>query len=110
MSPRAVNIGDLRDRVEIQHALTTQGTTGEPVESWKSLACVYAHVRPMTGLERSAHDKSEAQASYVVVIRHRDDVMATNRLIYRGKTLGIIYAQNVDSRDRFLELKCVEVS
>lgn len=44
--------GSLRHRITLQTAVDTQdGTTGEPVRSWTTLATVWAEVAPLKGRE-----------------------------------------------------------
>lgn len=63
--------GALRHRITLQAAVDTQdGTTGEPVRSWSTIATVWASVLPMKGREIMAvADTPLAECDTRILIR-----------------------------------------
>ena len=107
-----VQIGDMRHRVEIQHPLETQTTTGETSRSWKCLANVWAKVQPLSAKERLAAQAAEVEDTHKVTIRYRDGVDAKNRIVWKHneltKTLEITGVIDQMARERYLILMCTE--
>tara|TARA_R110000868_G_scaffold244926_2_gene501394 strand:+ start:4911 stop:5234 length:324 start_codon:yes stop_codon:yes gene_type:complete len=94
--------GSLRERVMIERPVRVgDGTGGESV-SWTELGEVWAEVASLAGSEVTQAERDEARGSYTVTMRHRDDVNADMRLVWRGKTLNIRSLRDPDGRRRWL--------
>jgi SPP1 family predicted phage head-tail adaptor len=81
----------LRERVTIEHAERSADDYGGADIAWTDLATVYAAVQPIFGTARevSVGGQLAAIAGYRVSIRRRDDVDASMRLWWNGRTLTI---------------------
>lgn len=86
----AVGSGQLRHRVELQSQQQTQdATTGEVTVSWVTYATVWAEIVPMSAREFIQSDAKQSEVRGRIVIRSRDDVAASHRVLYRGKAYNI---------------------
>lgn len=103
--------GDLRDQVVIEQVATTFDAAGGPVETWTTLATVWASVLPQkytTGVEAlvQALGRESVATTYTVTIYWRSDVTELRRLTWNGKTLDIKRVIDPDGRRTWLELMC----
>lgn len=106
-----VKAGEMRDQVVIQSVSTTYDTMGAPVETWSTLATVFAAVRPQrytSGVEAlvQAMGRETVATTYTVTVYWRDDVTELNRLTWNGKTLDINRVIDPDGKRTWLELMC----
>ena len=82
--------GKLRHRITLQRpGLSQDPQTGEMVPGWQDVATVWASIEPLSAREFIAAQAGQSEVSARVVIRHRDDVDATMRALYRGKLYNI---------------------
>ena len=80
----------LRHPVEIQKRTQVQdSTTGEITHTWARLKMVWASVEPLSAREFIAAQAGQSQITARIVIRYRDDVDATMRILFRGKIYNI---------------------
>jgi SPP1 family predicted phage head-tail adaptor len=61
-------------------------------------------VKPMSGRERWASERTEATANYRVVVRYNADLTEKDRVLVRGRPCNIRFIANVDMDDRWLEI------
>ena len=82
--------GKLRHRITLQRpGLSQDPQTGEMIPGWQDVATVWASIEPLSAREFIAAQAGQSEVSARVVIRHRDDVDATMRALYRGKLYNI---------------------
>src|SRR5690606_16160604 len=87
----AVASGVLRHKVQLQAKQITQDpVTGEMVTTWVTIAQPRAEIVPMPGPGLIAAGAGQADARGRIVIRYRDDVDASMRVVYRGKYYNIL--------------------
>lgn len=87
----SVAAGDLRHRVTLQRKQVTQDqATGEMVTAWADVAQVWAAILPSSGREFIAAAAAQSEVQGKIVIRFRDDVDASMRIVYRGKYFNIL--------------------
>lgn len=101
--------GELRERVTVQRRSSTRDAIGGQIEIWQVRATLYAKVQPMSAGEQYRRSQLQAKADWKVTIRYNGDVLPTDRLSWRGKTLEIKGILNPDMRRRFLDLACEEL-
>jgi SPP1 family predicted phage head-tail adaptor len=93
--------GDLRSFVEIQRPLPIAGATGDAVAlDWEHVTWAWAKFEQKSGLEIAQAEQMESRVWWQVTLRHRLDVDATMRLLYRGRILNITAIYNRDERNR----------
>jgi SPP1 family predicted phage head-tail adaptor len=103
-----MNPGRLSERVVIQQLASGQDAIGQPVETWTTVATVWADIRHQRGLEviQGGAETSVVKAS--VRIRYLADVTAAMRLL-DGTEIYQIKSVLPDS-DRWLDLVCEQVT
>lgn len=105
-----MNIGALKSRVVIQQLTAGQDAIGQPVQTWTTLATVWANIRYLNGVETIKSDATTAITKVSIRIRRRTDVTPAMRVTYGGTTFEI---KNVlpDEQDRErLDLACEVVT
>lgn len=95
--------GRLRHRILIERyvlAVDSNGdvvqdpNTGETTGTWQELATVWAAIEPLSAREFLAAQATQSQVTARIVIRHRNDIDASMRLVHmvsgvRGKMFNI---------------------
>ena len=81
--------GQIDRRIVIERNTTTDDSLGEPIDSWATLATVWAEVREPRGREFFAGGQRVAEVDTVFIIRHRTDVTAKDRINYDSKLYDI---------------------
>lgn len=80
----SIEAGRLRHRVSIQRKVQTQNpTTGAITETWQEVAKVWAAIEPLSAREFIQSQAMQAQIVARIVIRHREDVDATMRVVHQ---------------------------
>ncbi len=103
--------GKLRHRVVIEQNQATQDTFGAETDAWVSWATVYARVESLSGREYFDQQAAQtlAEVTHRVVIRYRDGITPTLRVVWKGQVFDIEAVIEVESRGRELHLMCREV-
>lgn len=102
-------IGSLRERVTVQRKSATRDAIGGIIETWATLATLWAKVEPKSAGEQYRRQQIQAAADWTVTIRYRTDVAPADRLRWRGHEFEIVGLINTDMRRQFLELSCREL-
>lgn len=100
--------GDLRERVEIQAATVTRGDFNEEILTWSTVATVWAQVVERGGREPVVADRPVMVVSYEVTLRAGQAVTHKQRLLWRGKYLGIETVTPLPGQG-LVVLRCLEV-
>jgi SPP1 family predicted phage head-tail adaptor len=101
--------GKLRHIITIQQPALAADGVGEPVPTWGTFAAnIYAQITPLNGAERIQGNQINATVTHNVRTRYMPGVTPKMRILYGSRTLQITNVQNIDERDRELELACVE--
>jgi len=77
-----VNVGQLDRSVQIQTQTTAQDSYGQPVETWATLATVWAGKSDRVASEVTSAGQVVEVLRTVWTIRHRADVNTRHRLAY----------------------------
>lgn len=108
MTGRIPAIGTLRDRVQLQRKDSAAEPEGGHAVTFVPLATVWARVHALTGRETRQADGKSATVSHTVVLRYRTDIVPGDRMIYRGRALEIISAEDLNGRRAYLSCACTE--
>lgn len=106
MSKR-IHIGQLKDRITIEETTPTQNAYGEEVNSWATITdgVVYARVEWANTGSGEIYSK-QGIASYEAVnfvVRHRTDITAKMRILYKSKYYNIKNIKEVEF-NKYLEI------
>jgi len=91
--------GTLDRRIVIQTPTRTQDGAGQPVETWTTLATVWASTDSLRGKEPFQGEQFNAQMATVFKIRWRDDVDVTARITFDGDTYNIFSVDEIGRRE-----------
>ncbi len=106
----AIHAGALDRRLLIEQNTGGVSSAGAPLETWATLATVWAGKRDISGREVFAAGQDMAEiASTRFIIRHRSDVTAAMRVTVDGVVYDITHIAEIGRREG-LELLCVRRS
>jgi len=111
MYNKSEQIGKMRERVTIQTASEAANAYGERIETWSTLATVWAQVeyRLAVGDEDLRADRMTALRTVHFTIRSRTDFTEKARIGYRDKTYNITsIAESPDRAFQTLETEMRE--
>lgn len=69
--------------------LDSQGPDGELLQEWVTLATCWAAIEPLSAREFIAASAEQSKVSARIVIRARDDIDASMRILHRGRYYNI---------------------
>jgi len=107
-----MEVGKLRDRVQIQQRTAKADDAGNATQTWVDIAKGWAQISPMSGGEAQRAGHTEATVHYMVRMRFRSDIPTLkpkDRLVFGLRTLNIVTVRNIDEGRDELVLDCVEV-
>jgi SPP1 family predicted phage head-tail adaptor len=97
--------GDLDQLITIKRETRAADGMGGGVDSLTTIASdLFAHVRPRSGKEMGIHDKVEAPALYLFVIRYRDDLREDDRIEWNGQQYNIRAILSRGARELYLDI------
>lgn len=98
--------GPLYRRAVLQSASSTQGSAGDAVVSYTTVATVWASKRDTRGREFLAAGTTMAEIETLITIRYRSDVRPRWRVQMDSRNYDIEGVAEIGRRDG-LELRCV---
>lgn len=97
--------GELDQLITIEREqLTDDGTGGQDLEWVTVVTDLWAKVRPLSGNEQERYDQVNAMAMATFVIRYRDDLLPTDRIVWNGEPYNIRYIPPVSGREMYLAI------
>lgn len=103
-------ITGLTDRVQLQRRALTAEAEGGHAEVFVPMATLWARVTAIGAREAQTADGRAVSISHTVVLRHRTDIQAGDRFVYRGRHLNVVSAEDLSGRKRFLGCRCAETA
>jgi SPP1 family predicted phage head-tail adaptor len=105
---RASSLGMLTDRVQLLRRTAADEDEGGEVAAFTLIATVWARVRALATRAAFEADGRGQAISHSVVMRFRTDVKPGDRVTYRGRTLEVVSAADMDGRRAYLSCRCLE--
>ena len=103
-----MNIGKLRDRIEIQQKTATQNEFGEQDITYTTVQELWAKV--LTASTKEFYNKGEMnKLTYKVLIRSNSEIKPEMLIKHKNKTLEIKNILDADSKRDYMLLICEEV-
>ena len=99
-----MNPGDFDQRITIQNVTESVDTFGQRVQTFSTLANVWAKVEEKTGSEGETSDQIVATRKVQFLIRYRNDINERMRVVYRSKTYMIESIINDDARKHSMRI------
>lgn len=107
-------IGAMRHKVDIQSQASGLDAAGQPNGAWSNLLSdVPANVHTIRGAEGFRGRQVDARSTHVIETRWNNSVTIEHRVSYNPEgqgpqTLNIIAINDVDGRQRYMVLDCME--
>jgi SPP1 family predicted phage head-tail adaptor len=101
--------GQLRNRITIEAATEAPDTAGQPIRTWSPLVSrLPAKVEQVSGGETIRSRQVSAGCRTLITVRYRTDVTSEMRVVWEGRTLGIVAVRDPYGTGRELWIECVE--
>jgi len=94
----------LREPVEFQRQVHVPIGGGAKKVEWQPLSQTKGFMRPVSGGERLYAERLDAETRNRLTIRYRADLVESDRAIIRGRAYQIRFINNLEFRNRWLEL------
>lgn len=96
--------GKLNRLIEIYSLSTTKTATGGASDSWAIRDTYYARVEPVSGMESVRFDRLGAHGVTRFIIRYNEDVVESDKIVYKGVDYQIRSIINIEEADLWLEI------
>ena len=103
-----MNIGKLRNRIELQSSTTTTDSVGQQSHVWTTYTTVWATIHHLTGKETLNAQQLVAEITHRVTIRYNSSLNATHRIKYGTRYFYINFINNANERNEYQEIMCKE--
>ena len=108
-----MSIGKMNRKLHFQTQTRTSDGAGSSAVSYSDSFSTFGMITPKTGRENLFGDQLEENITHIIKIRYRTDVSHINRIQFRPdsnttRTFNIKRVLNVNDRNRYLDLQCVE--
>ena len=100
--------GELRKRITIEQPVRAADGTGELVPTWATFAVLWAALEPLTGSEKIQAQQVNASVNMKATVRYYAGITPQMRIRFGARTLQIASVQNIEERNREIDLMCVE--
>lgn len=104
-----MEIGRLRHRITLMRQVNEINDYGATITEWKSVATVWAEVKPLSGREYFSAQQVQSEVTTQIWLRYLDGIMPTMRVKFGKRTLEIVSVLNTQERNVSLQLMCKEV-
>jgi SPP1 family predicted phage head-tail adaptor len=105
----------LRHKIRIQRRTRSLDPYGQPQESWEDYLSVRAHIRPVSGKESAGGLSVNPSLTHTIAVRYKPAfglplMMASNRVRFGERVFNIESVRNLEERNRWVILNCIEGS
>lgn len=104
---RIIDPGEFRHLIEIQRLISGEDKENRPKESWETVLRPRAKILKSSGEENVIAKGVSSKIVKTFCIRFPRNIKVTNadRVLYEGTPYNIIYPDNVEGRNIYLEIK-----
>lgn len=96
----------LRTMVQIQRRADGEDALGQPLQTWTTIAAVWADVRQMNGMQSIKADAEVSTVKASIRIRWREGVTEAMRVLANGQAYDIQAVLPDLARREYLDLVC----
>jgi SPP1 family predicted phage head-tail adaptor len=104
---KVTNPGELRTSIGVQSRTVTKDAGGFPIETWSTIATVWAKWTNVHGQEAWIAQTNQAGQAATVLIRYRSDIDPTCAVLKGSDRYEIVSMDNVGERNEYIELKVI---
>lgn len=100
--------GELDQRITFQERVSVSDGIGGSVDTWQNIAElseVWAHARSKSGREMTEFDRINAERGYLFVLRNRQDIDPSYRILWDGEPFNIKTIKKPKTRALYLEIE-----
>lgn len=101
--------GQLRHRITVQQRSQSADDSGQLIDSWSTLAILWARIRWLSGREYIAARQAQADVKVEITIRQRDDIHERMRVSWGSHIYDIEAILPDETNNRQLTMLCSEV-
>jgi len=107
--------GKLNRRIMIQKKYGTLDAYGQEELVWQDVKSCWANIKPITTRSKMRMAAQESSITSTIAIRYDRDLLPLNihdnwRIVYEGRVIMIVAAQDLDDARRFIIYDCVETA
>lgn len=103
-----MEIGRLRHRITLMRQVNEINDYGATITEWKSVATVWAEVKPLSGREYFSAQQVQSEITTQIWLRHLDGIKPSMRVKFGERFLEIVAVLNTQERNVSLQLMCKE--
>lgn len=103
-----MEIGRLRHRITLMRQVNEINDYGATQMKWKSVATVWAEVKPLSGREYFSAQQVQSEITTQIWLRHLDGIKPSMRVKFGKRYLEIVAVLNTQERNVSLQLMCKE--
>ncbi len=104
-----MSIGKMRHRIILQSVTAVINDNGFETKQPQVFATVWADVSNLHGREFYQAQAVQAENTVKFTIRYLPGIDASMHILFQGKTYNITSIDNIKYRNRYLEIKALEV-
>lgn len=104
-----MNIGKFRNRITFQSETEISDGYGGSVTTWSDYKAVWANISTLNGKERIQGQQIETEYTHKIYTRFLN-VNDKMRVLYKDRVFEIVSAINIEERNKYLEIMCIETS
>jgi len=101
-------MGEMRQRIALQVKTITK-SEGIPLESWTTVATVWAAVADISGKEYFQAQAVQSEVTTRIKIRYKTGITPSMRVLYGSRVFHILSVIDKGEWHRLIELMCKEV-
>lgn len=99
---RGEPIGALRHRLRLEQVDRVGDGAGGALQAWSTQAEMWAALRPLTGDEQVAAERTNGRITHEVIVRYRDGIQPAMRFVLGDRVFDIRAVMDVEERRRFI--------
>ncbi|MHC1749469.1 MAG: phage head closure protein [Cellulosilyticaceae bacterium] len=99
-----MEIGKLNKRITIQRDSQIVNDEGYSVVEWKDITTIWASIKNLHGTEFFQAQQANSRATCKFTIRYIQELDTSMRIVYNGSNYNILYIDNIDEANRYLEI------
>lgn len=105
------NPGKFHDFIDIQVSVETQDSFGTPIPTWSAFATkILSDVNKLSGTELFEARQTYAEVTHRINTRiYVAGVTPKHRIIFNARVFDILSVENINERNRFLEIMAKEI-
>ena len=103
-----MNIGKLRHRITLLNQVNDVNDYGASVQTWRTVATVWAEVRPLSGREYFSAQQVQSEVTTQIWLRYIDGIKPSMKVKFANREFEILSVLNIQERDVSLQLMCKE--